>query len=162
MPFPAKHVQKGLSYLTNHFWLVSARATSTASSPKTPRPFRTSQDLPKSPQDLSKTSLRPLGSPLSPKTFQGPPKVPEKNPKARLARTEGTATLYKSFLCYSVHTRTRVFCRALKWEHPCSISMRPKNKGCPSVWVAVLGPIWTSLVPNVVIQRLVFCCQVFF
>ena len=113
-----------------------------------------------------KTSLRLpydlLGPPFPPRLSKDPPKFPKKNPKARLARTEGTATLYKSFLCYSVHTRTRVFCRALKWEHPCSISMRPKNKGCPSVWVAVLGPIWTSLAPNVVIQRLVFCCQVFF
>ena len=39
----------------------------------------------------------------------------------RLAHTEGTATPYKSFLCYSVHARTRVLCRAPSWEHPCLI-----------------------------------------
>ena len=118
MPNPARHIQKGLPYLTNHSWLVSARVTSTPSSPKTPpRPLGTLQDLPKSPQDLLKSSIRPPWEPLS--DFPSTPQNSRKEfSKPWLAHTKGAATPYRSFLCYSVHARTRVLCRAPSWQHP--------------------------------------------
>ena len=165
MPNPARHIQKGLPYLTNHSWLVSARVTSTPSSPKTPpRPLRTPQDLPKSPQDFPKTSLRPPWEPLLdfPSTHPHSSRKDFSNPGWHIQKGLPHFTDHS---CVIVCTRGHGYSAGLRVGNTpslYSISKRPKNKGCLSVWVAVLGPSWASLVPDVVIQRLVFCCQVLF
>ena len=98
-------------------------------------------------------------------TSQGPPKVPEKvfpNPAWHMQKGLPHLTNH-SFVIVCTHGHGySAGLRVGNTPASFSISQRPKNKGCLSVWVAVLGPIWPSLVPDVVIQRLVFCCQVLF